>query len=260
MAVSMEGGGALVSTAAPGDVDFAKYRKPELFQRIQALLGVRQMVMAVIGWALLELGLVWVSVPVLLGGRVHWGIVAALSLYGSLAGAAAGAMFGCARAVNKSLDDFLEVLDLSFELAGQAADDLAEIRAATKAWPSARELYLQVFEQAIVPTVKAVVLSQARWFGRPAFWLYRATLGRLVRRALSSMRDTEVTEQQLAEVAESAEAVACASSGWIAVARQRVAGTAELLRRGVMVPLYAVTVVLELAAVIPLMITWYVAA
>lgn len=258
MGVSMEGGEAAL-WSAPGEVNFAKYRKPELFQRIQALLSVRQTIAAVLGWALLELLLMWLSVPLAFGGRVHWGILTALALYGSVAGIVAGAVLGCARAVNRALEDLLAVLGLTFELTQQAADDLGEIRQGAKALPSMRQLYTHVYQQAVLPTVQAVVLSQSRWLGRPVFWLYRRTLGRLVARFLDrSPGNADAKGLALEQGVAQAEDFAYTASGWIAVTRQRVAGASAVMHRAVMVPLYVAVVMCEIVAVAPLVVAWLV--
>jgi hypothetical protein len=258
MAVSMEGG----ETAAydtSSIVDVAQYRKPELFQSIQSLLSVRDAVVAIVCWAMLELVLIWVSMPLVFGGGVHWSLLVVLYLYASMAGAVAGGILGCARVVGKSLEDLLRVLDLSFELAQQAADDLGAVREGARSLPSARQLYMHVYEQAIMPTVKAVVLSQSRWLGRPVFWLYRVTLrwlvGRLVDRGSG---DSNAHGPAFGRGVAHAEQFADAASGRVAVWRERLANTAEVLRRGVLVPLYAVVVLCEAATVVPLIVTWYV--
>lgn len=265
------------------EFDFSVYRKPELFEKIGALISVPRTLVTIAKCGLAAVLIIWVVLSLGFGDHVGWAWYLALYAYGTIISIGLGVLTGMAFALNRGLANLVHILDMSLEISQQATQDLAALRDGTTKPPTVQQIITGVYDQVMLPTLEGVVRGQSRWLGGIIFPVYRWTLGRLARRVLKSFATEE--EESPADVAilepvespetsdspeegsssGTKEALARAEAStehavrWLAHARGYVSGLGDGFRRTAMVPVTVLLVLCGLVSVVPIAVVWWLA-
>ena len=207
----------------------------------------------------------WALLATVFWGQIHWSLFAGVLCYSTLAGLFLGTLMGCVVAVNNSLGSLQQVFQLTLEITQHVNTDVARLRDGSTRLPSARETIRGVYHSVVLPTVEGVMLGQSKLLGRPAFCLYRSTLGRAMEIFIDDLTSDGVIIDAAYEVPDVEEPFAIVDSayqittGWIAQAQQHVERTGMILRRLVLVPLSILLGLCVVVASVPVIAMWYLA-
>jgi hypothetical protein len=245
------------------EIDFAKYRKPELAERISSMLSIPQLILFALRAARIVMAIIFLVFLLAFGFKTHWTVQIFAYFYGLTMGAVVGGLFGVAATVNRGLSHLTEIFTLILDLTGQVSADAQGLRQGGKQLPPPRKLAAGVYENIVLPMTEQAILAQSRWIGRLLIWAYRYTLGAAVKRLLKYEAQEEATSgaAQPTEVDPAligaTEAAAGATSTWIAATRNVVETIGHGFRRTVMVPVYFIVFIVFVGFSIPATLLWY---
>jgi hypothetical protein len=244
------------------EIDFTKYRKPELAERISSILSIPQLVLFAIRAARFVMAVIFLIFLLAFGFKADWTVQILAYFYGLTMGAIVGGLFGVAATVNRGLSHLTEILTLILELTGQVSEDAQGLREGGKQMPPPRELAAGVYEHIVLPMTEQAILAQSRWIGRLLIWAYRYTLGAAVKRLLNTeVQEEEAVDEKPTEVdstvLDTTEVAASTTTRWIAATRNVVETIGHGFRRTVMTPVYCIVFMVFAGFSIPATLLWY---
>jgi len=251
-------------------IDFKKYRTPELHASLRELLNVTGIynkssaiiLLVAVGFSLLYGNASLDRVEALrIDGEIS------VLVYGIVAGLVVGSMFATAEVLRQSLGNMIDVVDLLLEATKRVAHDMNVVRSGDARKPSAKDIMQGVYLEVFLPIVENDVSDSLWIFGKPILFLYRFTLGRLVRRVIrmlpeqafepSDGRDVEAvandTLERMQVVAENETRIVDALN-WTQDKVTRIGGRLKLF---VMLPWYTVCATVAIVFAIPLVVVWF---
>ena len=245
-----------VGESAAAALEFSKYRRPELTERVAELVSVPATIGAILQWGALAVVVAWVGLPLLFADRVHWTLLTAMLVYGTVAGLVVGLLLGIAAKLSRSLNDVSEVVATSIDVAEQVSVDVAAMRSGTTAIPTGEETLNGVYEHVVLPAVKAALTRNTWLVGQVTYWLYHWTLDRVLKRVIRAVgredRRTDVNGaiNHLDTAAERAAA-------WLTRAHRYVDGIGNGIRRIVGVPIVLLLTMFFVLLALPLVVIWW---
>ncbi|MGI9470241.1 MAG: hypothetical protein ACR2NZ_01830, partial [Rubripirellula sp.] len=167
-------------------LDFAKYRTPDLITTIADIVGLPGAVAGIMKWALLCVAVlvIVVAFALKLSGNMTLMWTAIFEIYSAPAGTLIGLTLGMAEFVRRSLTSMTKLVDLLLETSAQVAIDVQRLSAGDTEMPPTRDLVEDVYEQVILVITREVLGSMFGFFGKPVYWLYHVTLNQMVRIAI----------------------------------------------------------------------------
>ena len=179
------------------EIDFAKYRKPELAERISSLLSIPQLVLFAILAARIAMAIIFLIFLLAFGFKTHWTVQIFAYFYGLTMVAVVGGLFGVAATVNRGLSHLTDIFTLILDLTGQVSKDAQGLREGGQQMPPPRKLAAGVYEHIVLLMTEQAILAQSRWIGRLLIWAYRYTLGAAVKRLLKyEIEEEEATDTE----------------------------------------------------------------
>ncbi len=170
-----------VENPAIEQIDFSKYRTPELVKTISELLSVRDKAGQIALWSAVLCLVVVAGLFVLVMGNVPLLIFVIFVAYSVPMGLFSGIFLGGAEMVRRSVDGLLSIVDLLLEETGIIARDVRDLRTGDQELPPPGVLVDAVYRHLIYPIIEDVVRGSFGFLGRPILWFYRSTLDRLVK-------------------------------------------------------------------------------
>lgn len=252
-----------MSAGNDSEFDFAKYRRPELAENLSSIASIPGTLKTIAKSAALSLVTVWIVVPAVFGGRVHWGMLAAVIFYATLCAIAGGALVGVVLVLNKRLENLLQVVDVTLEISDDVSTDVSQLREGTKHIPTARQIVYGVYDSVVLPTLEGVVRGQSRLVGSGLFRIYRWSLGRVIARALRDAPHADQLPSSLADedsravTLDTIDETATSTKRWIVELRDYLNTKGSTLQRIVVVPLVAIVGCAILSAAVPLVAIWW---
>jgi len=257
-----------LSNEPPVKIDFAKYRTPELTEAFSDLINVRGIYLS--AFIRFACGALLLGA---LGGLLFWSRTSSVGWwvpitgYSVFAGCVAGALFAIAELIRRSLSNMLEIVEQLLEVTKKIANDIAAVGEGEIEMPAARELVQGVYKEVVLPTVEKVVADQLGPLGTPVLFLYRLTLGRVVKAAINILPDSALEYAEGQTLEQSKEGMLSGMSK-IAANEEKIVGALEWSRNKIvnvggwfrfclMIPCYIACVVLTALVLIPLFVAWH---
>lgn len=246
------------------NIDFTKYRQPELGEHLGAIINIPETVGLVLKWTAIAVLVVWALVGICFYGQAHWTLLSVVFCYATLCAVIVGGLVGLVAVAHRRLGNLLRVVDITFEISEQVTADVAQVRAGDKEMPSARQITYGVYEFVVLPTVENVVRRQSRLLGGVLFRVYRWSLGRALTRVLkaaphAAATDADGESQESSQMAklDDMEASAQSTQQWIAENRAYLATMGDTVRRVALIPLIIVAGIATTFAALSLTAIWY---
>ena len=243
------------------EFDLASYRSEELVSHLVDVVSVPGAIRKVLSTA----------VAVVLLGAVACGLLRsatefamlpwlAASFYTLLICVVLGIALGLLRVVRAAMAGVQGVLETSLHITARAASDYQQLGTGQLKLPSGQQLFAQVHEQVLEPSLERAVSRSFGVLATPLLWLYRRSIGTAVgwvirhaqvERHHEYIEDlTQSTLGTLAGYAEATAAFTTAASGQV----ERVG---DRLRFYAMLPMWMFLVVASAIAVLPLALFIY---
>lgn len=167
------------------ELDFSKYRTPDLIPTISNIVGIPDAVAGIMKWALLCVAALVVIVGVALKFSGHTTLMwtAIPELYSAATGTLIELTTGIAEFVRRSLTSMTKLVGLLLERSAQVAIDAQGLAAGETEMPPTRDFVEDVYEQVNLIILRKVLGSMFGFFGKPIYWLYHATLNQMARTA-----------------------------------------------------------------------------
>lgn len=245
------------------EIDFSKYRRHELAEHLSTIASIPGTVRTILTTGGASLLTVWVVVPVLFLGQVHWSLLIAVSFYATLSAVLLGCLLGVVLVINNRLGNLVQVIDMTLEISEHVSDDVADLRDGTRKMPTARQIIYGVYDSVVLPTLEGVVRGQSKLIGGALFGLYRWALGRLMAKTLreAPLEDVPVDSPAPDDVPDPAtldaiDGAAKTTGRRIAAIRDSLTTAGTRLRRIVIIPLTSVVIGASLVAALPLIGVW----
>ena len=178
------------------EIDFSKYRTPELIETISNIISLPGALKSIFMWAFYGLlGLVFVvSALLYFSGNMTFLTTAITELYAIPAGAVGGFAVGCAEFVRRSIGNMQKLVNLMLEITAQVTSDVVALSTGDKELPPPRDLANDVYEQVILKTLKEACGAVFGLLGTPVYWFYHLTLNQLVRVAINRVVSNKKVE------------------------------------------------------------------
>ncbi len=253
-----------------GKIDFKQYRTPELYNSIRELLDLRGIYARGFYQVFIVTFLIAVAFGILLITESDkLGMIGCLVMVfvGFEAGIVTGLCYALASLIRQSITNMIRVVDLLLQVAKRVAKDVNAVRSGETEMPSAKEIVRGVYVEVFLPTIEQVI-SETLWiFGKPILFIYRLTFGQLIRIVIRILPDRtlEMIEGQELEVTakqtfESLEKIAdnettiVGALDWTQKKLVNIGGKVRIL---VMLPCYAICVLVVLFHILMVYFTWY---
>ncbi len=250
-------------------IDFAKYRSDELLNAVLDLVDIRGIYVNAIVKILLGALLLGA-----IGGLAFWFRVQTIWVWIPVvafcvfAGGFAGGIFGIAEVIRKSLDNMLQVVGLMLEVTKTIARDVASVSDGETEMPTARELVNGVYTEVMLPMVEQAVAEKLGCLGTPVLFLYRLTLGRVMKfvikvmpdRAVEMLEDGNSVEDTGGQIMSRLKGIAAYEDRITSVlewTQEKVKGLGGGFRNFVMLPCYILVAGVFLAVMIVLTLLWF---
>lgn len=178
------------------EIDFSKYRTPELIGTISSIISLPGAIKSIFTWALYGLlGLVFLVAAILyFTGNLTFIMTALIELYAIPAGTVGGIAIGCAEFVRRSLGNMQKLVNLVLETIARVTADVSSLATGDKELPPPRDLAHDVYGQVILPTLKEACGAVFGLLGIPIYWFYHLTLNQLVRVAINGVISNKKVE------------------------------------------------------------------
>ncbi|MGI9516310.1 MAG: hypothetical protein ACR2NP_04630 [Pirellulaceae bacterium] len=259
-----------MNTTDVPQIDFAKYRTPELYESVVNLINVPGRIRLVAGYAFLGAMILAIAGVVLLflrGGGSSLIVLVPLLVSSFAGGLIAGTVFGIAEVIRRGMGNLLQIVDVLLEITGKIATDMSDVAGGEKQLPPAGQLVREVYRHVMLPVVEQAVSEIFGVFSKPVFFLYRMTLGRLVRVVdrlipegeASTAEEKEQTGQFASNVQQGLQSVAdnelriVQTLNWV---RGKIVSIGGWLKVLVMLPCYVVCAIFLALALAPIIAIW----
>ncbi len=253
-----------------GKIDFKQYRTPELYNSIRELLDLRGIYARGFYQVFILTFLIAVAFGILLiteSDKLGLTGCLVMVIVGLEAGIVTGLCYALASLIRQSITNMIRVVDLLLQVAKRVAKDVNAVRSGETEMPSAKEIVRGVYVEVFLPTIEQVI-SETLWiFGKPILFIYRLTFGQLIRIVIRILPDRtlEMIEGQELEVTakqtfESLEKIAdnettiVGALDWTQKKLVNIGGKVRIL---VMLPCYAICVLVVLFHILMVYFTWY---
>ena len=228
-------------------IDFAKYKTPELADQVAEILSISAVLWQIFKWVC-----VWLLLLLLLGvllfiGQAHWSLLLGAICLALVFGLMTGITFGAARAIRTGIDRLSNLFCLLLNIVQHVIDDCRDLSTGKQEIPQRADLIRAALSQVLIPTIEKVVSNRLGFLGKPLLWGYRITLGRLVNVFIKTSVDqlpdakleqvdrlTETAEQAAQHVSEHHQVVA----SHVSAGRDKVSGISGFVKTGCSIPLY----------------------
>ncbi len=255
-------------------IDFARYRTPELYDAIESLVNVPFQVARIACFAFLGGVALAVAGSILLamrGGGVSLIILVPLFFYSFVVGMFAGTIFGIAENIRRGMGNMLRLVDLLLDITSTIARDMWEVAGGDRQMPSASQLVRQVYRHLFLPLMDKAVGNSFGIFSRPVAFLYHMTLGRLLRvvdklipvAEKASATEARENEELAEQVRKGLQAVAdhelriVRTLTWV---RQKIVSIGGWLKLLVMLPCYVIFAIVTALVLAPVIAVWILVA
>jgi|GEM_PF-5201239 hypothetical protein len=270
--------------AALQEIDLSQYRTPELVDNIAELISIPSFLIKLLRWMFGALIFSWITIPWIFG-ELHWGWMIPIILYGTVGALVVGAAIGTTFGVSRAIGNMVEIADITFHISDQMLHDYRGYSDNKKTWPSPRQFVVAVYDCVIIPCVE-IAFSRSFWiFGTAMVWVYKKTLGRVVRYLLKytpaeSIEDSNANSDDANEKSriETGEEVSSEETGaddandhteeseddkqeevrhtWIKTTRKWIKTIGGSLKWTVLFPLILLCLVIVGFVIAPLVVTW----
>lgn len=243
------------------EIDFGKYRRPELVDRLASLFAFPRAAKTYAKSGCFPVIIAMVAISIIFRDRVELGWFVALLAYGVLASIVLGVALATTILLNRTLDNLAAVLGLTLEIAGHVSQDVKDVRGGVRQMPSRKDVLQGVLQQVVLPSL-AEVFSGGSLIGRIAMPLYRWTLSKAISRICrdySAEPETAAAVDGVATANESLdkfETKADEAANWFTAVRDNLTEIAQTMRRLVTVPLMVLFGLAVALASIPLVVVW----
>lgn len=246
----------------PAELDLTSYRSEDLVAHLVDVVSVPGAVRKVLSTAAVATVLAAIACGLLRGmadlALLPW---LAISVYALVACVVLGFALGLLRVVRSALAGVQGVLETSLDITTRAARDYQQLGAGRMKLPPGEQLFAQVHEQVLLPSLERAVSRSFGPLSTPLLWLYRRTLGSavnwVIRRTARDPRVEQqhalvqqITQSSLGTLAGYAEAVATFTTA----ASDKVERVGDRLRFYAMLPLWIALTAATLLAALPLVI------
>ena len=242
------------------EIDFSKYRTKELATRIGDLVSlpktVGKLVVTIV--VCVAIGLVLIYAAMKLDGQ---GFVVTLisEIYAIPASILVGIALWLVLLIHHGLSSLTRIVDLMLETTVKVAADYQELGEGGKKLPPMDKLIGAVHEHIFTNIVREVISSQTGFLGRPIFWAYQMTLGRMLKVAIRFVATQTASQQEKRDlktvVTDSMTTVAEAESQIIPGlqwARQRIVESGAWLTGRMLWPCYLIIAVILALLIAPI--------
>lgn len=236
--------------------DFAKYRRPELFEQIAELLSVPATIGTILKWSAIAVIAAWIGLPAYFAGRVHWSMLAGLLVYGTIAAIIVGALLGVAAKLAKSFEDLSSVVATTISVAEEVSTDVDAMRDGDTRIPTGEETLLGVYDHVVMPAVKAAATRNAWFVGQFAFWVHKWTLNRIVKKLVRAVS----SDERVGEVGmtfEKIDGTADRTAAWLRSAHTYLDSIGSRVRGIVTLPLIMLLTVFFVLLALPIVVVWW---
>lgn len=238
------------------EVDFAQYRRPELAEQIAELVSVPATIGMLLKWASLIVVITWVGLPMLFADRIHWTLLGATMVYGTVAAVIVGLLLGIVAKLARSLDDLSEIVIASIEVAEQVSADVAAMRDGTTVIPTGEQTLVGVYDNVIMPAVKAAATRNTWVIGQLAYWIHCWTLNRILKRVIRAVGRSKQSAQVSGTI-ENIDGAAERAADWLRRSHTYLDGIGNGIRRTVGFPVVVLMSVFFVLLAMPLVIVWW---
>lgn len=249
-----------MTTEPPAELDLAGYRSEDLVAHLVDVVSVPGAVRKVLSTTAM-VGVLGIVACGLLRGTSDLSVVPwlAVSLYALVACLVLGFALGLLRVVRSALSGVQGVLETSLDITARAAGDYQQLGSGHLKLPPGEQLFAQVHQQVLVPSLERAVSRSFGVLSAPLLWLYRRTLGGavdwVIRRTARDprveqqhARVQQITQSSLGTLAGYAEAVATFTTA----ASDKVERVGDRLRFYAMLPLWVALAAATLLAIVPI--------
>lgn len=229
-------------------IDFSRYRTPELAEEITELLSPEKLVGRLIKWLFLGTALMCVLAAAMFAWQTHWAFLVAALMFAMFDGFLCGFLFGFARVFSGGITQMQGVFNLLLDLVAQINNDCREVSEGKMEMPKRADLIRAVYLEVFTPVLEGVIARKFGIFSKPILWAYSVTLKRFVkvfiRRSADDFIEKEPEQvEQISTAAEGAVATVGGMSSTIDAHLVRGRNLAETIagyvRGGLTVPFYA---------------------
>ncbi len=191
----------------PEKIDYAKYHQPQLIDSLDQLLDIRANAKRFVVCVFLVGVLIFAAIYFLHGQVQAW-VWYLLAAWGAAAGLWLGVFAALLDFVNRSFANMTRVVDLLLDLTQQVARDVAAVRTGEAKMPTSQQLIKGTYSEVVLPAVEHVVARQLGFLKRPVLFVYRVTLGRLVRWSIKRLPEKKSDESTLENTVTFAQGIA----------------------------------------------------
>ena len=247
--------------------DFAKYRRPELFAKIAELLSIPSTIITILKWIAIAVVVTWAGLPTYFAGRVHWTILTALLLYGTVAAGIVGVLLGLAAKLSKSFEDLSSVIATTISVAEEVSSDVDAMRDGNTRVPTGKETLVGVYDHVVMPGVKAAATRNAWIVGQFAFVVHKWTLDRILRKVIQAVSNDELasdtapandeTPNEVGVTFESIDGAADRTAAWLQQAHRYVDGIGNRIQGIVTIPVVTLLTFFFVFLSLPIVAAWW---
>ena len=183
------------------ELDFSKYRTPDLIETITEIVGIPGAIRSIVKWTMYGVAtlIVMTLLVLYLSGNLTFLWATFFEVYGAPTGAVAGFALGVAEFMRRSLSNMRKLVDLLLSTSIQVAQDVKGLSAGETELPPVRDLVEDVYEQVILVILRQVLGAMFGIIGTPIYWAYHLTMNQLVRITIRFLpsQTKKVDESQL---------------------------------------------------------------
>jgi|GEM_PF-4698649 len=186
----------------PETLDLSHYVDDKLVDRVLDMFGTPAQVMDLLKCVFWFAFLVPIAAFLYLKatgvvGIWSWVALVYAGLAGLFLGTIAAALWFARSIVAKSL----ALATLTAERSRLAVSDMRKVESGTMVVPSSGQLVVQMYEQVILPTLEHVIGEKFTYLKTPVLFLYRNSIGRIIRFALARLVVGVTSEERKGELA-----------------------------------------------------------
>lgn len=165
----------------PSKIDFRQYQTPELVRSVTDLIDVRGIYLRSAFKVLVTTVIVTLLILFAFWSRVEgiWWIPVLMAAV--FAGTWLGGLYAIIQVVNQSFGNMTRIVDQLLELTKRIASDMRGISSGEIEKPTPAQLVKGAYTHVVLPVVETAISEQLGFLGGPVLFVYRMTLGQLVR-------------------------------------------------------------------------------
>jgi hypothetical protein len=240
------------------EIDLEHYRTHELVDNISELISIPAFVVRVFKCMFCVVVASWILIP-LVFGKAGIGWLVPLVLYATAGALIVGTAVGITYSLGRALGNMVQIADLTFHVTDQVVHDFSSLAGGKKSWPSPRQFVLYVYDFVIIPCIEKAFERVFWFFGTLVVWVYKITLGRILRfmlkftpagKIVEQPQDESLSESKLNDERESFRHT------WINTTRQWIQSLGIRLTWAMLFPLVLVCTGITGFILAPLVVAW----